>query len=174
MKCGDPSNPGGQKFNKRGLPCGLTVMPGTFACYQHGGASPAAKAESDIALSLLRHPAIEALFKVLNFQESIIDGFEGDTCAACGRPTGDLEEQDSAIRAAHSLARTCQTILDRTGMGPSATLTVNQSDGTINLAAWTTEERGVLRMLLASLKDLKQQVKQRQDGGEPAKAPVLM
>jgi len=99
-------------------------------------------------MAACRLPAIENLF-------SIIDQFSRNPCAICGFPKGDTDEKRMIIRA-------CQTVLDRSGMGPHATLDlVPQTDGDLPLALLTESERGVLLGALAQIKDVKDTIRLR-------------
>src|SRR4051812_8155917 len=92
-----------------GLPCKRQVPPGFTRCSLHGAANVSAKIKSEQMLAQARLPACEALF-------NIIDRHEADTCPSCGFPAkGDVDTVKMIIRA-------CQVILDRTGMGPRASL----------------------------------------------------
>lgn len=149
MKCGDPNNPAGPYITASGKPCGRDVRPGFTRCNLHGGNAPASKIKAEQLMAQARMPAIEALY-------TILDQFSNSTCPTCGFPTGDTDEK-------RMIVRTCQTILDRCGMGPHATLEIaRQTDGDIDLNALMPEERGQLLALLAQIKEIKTAVKQRQ------------
>src|SRR5262245_50162926 len=131
MKCGDPNNPAGPYITNKGTPCGRDVRPGFTRCNLHGGASPAAKIKAEQMMAQCRLPAIENLF-------SILEQFSNNTCPTCGYPVGDADEKRMIIRA-------CQTVLDRAGMGPHATLEIaRQLDGDINLDAMLPDEKADL------------------------------
>lgn len=149
MKCGDPNNPDGPYIKANGQPCGRDVRAGFTRCNLHGGASPAAKIKAEQMMATARMPAVEALY-------SILEQFSNNTCATCGFPIGDTDEK-------RMIVRTCQTILDRTGMGPHAVLEIaRQSDGDIDLAALLPAERGELLAHLAQIKEIKARVRSRQ------------
>jgi hypothetical protein len=151
MRCGDPDNPSGPCFTSRGTPCRLPVRAGFTRCQLHGGATPAAKIKAETMLAQARLPAIEALFEIL-------DQFHATTCAMCGFPKGDADEKRMIIQ-------TCKTVLDRTGMGPHATLELaKQSDGDLNLELLSPDERLHLLDLLAQVKAIKRTVRERQSG----------
>lgn len=156
---------------KNGQPCKMHEVPGTGKCYLHGGASPAAKLKSEMALALLRFPAIEVLQNVLETLNKIIEQFMDDTCMACGYPKGDAEEKEALIKACRSAAQTCSAILDRTGLGPRATLEVKQSDGDLPLNSLTTDERERMMFLLAQMKELKGEIRQRLTAAPDAATP---
>jgi len=147
MKCGDPNNPSGPGHKANGDLCNATVVQGTFRCYLHGGASPTAKFKAETAMALLRMPAIEALHRILA-------QWEGNTCATCGFPSGDTDER-------RLIVRTCQTVLDRCGMGPHATFEVKQSDGDFDPKLLTGDERSRMIGLLAQLREIKADVRAR-------------
>lgn len=152
---------------KNGLPCKNACQPGFTVCYLHGANSPVIKAKAEQQLALLRMPAIEALYKVMESLNRTIDQFDEDTCATCGYPRGDAEEKEALIKACRSLAQTCGLVLDRVGLGPRATLEVKQSDGNLDLNAFTEQERYEMMGLLAQLRALKQSVKNRVHGMTP-------
>ena len=150
MTCGSL---GGKKAN--GDPCGREVRAGFTRCNMHGGATPAAKIKAEQALALARMPAIESL-------HTILDQFSSQTCGACGFPKGDAEEKRVVISAARA-------VLDRTGMGPQSVVELTaQSDGAIDVALLTEEERARLLAALAEIKDIKASVRLRQMGETPA------
>src|SRR5882672_9624033 len=99
------------KLTSRGTPCKRQCVPGLTVCNMHGGNSPQAKAKAENMLAQARIPGIEALHEIIN-------QFLEHTCAACGYPTGDSEQQRTVIAAA-------KVVLDRTQMGPSSTVHVN-------------------------------------------------
>lgn len=145
-KCGDFGG-----LNAVGDPCKRDVKPGMTRCNLHGGASPASKIKAEQAMALLRMPAIETLYR-------IVEQAERNTCTSCGYPTGDTDEKRMLVRA-------CQTILDRAGMGPHATLELTtQSDGPMNFDLLTLEERAELLELIARMKALKATLRARQMG----------
>jgi hypothetical protein len=145
MKCGDPTNPGGIGHKSNGDPCNRGCAPGMTRCNLHGGNNPAAKIKAEQMLAQARLPACEALF-------DIIDMWERTTCAACGFPSGDVGMLKTIIRAA-------QVILDRSGMGPRATVEmVHQTDGDLDLEMLTEPEMEELDGLLTQVKELKARI----------------
>lgn len=90
-----------------GTPCKRAPIVGGFRCTLHGGASPEAKRMANEALLGARLPAARFLF-------DLIENYSRATCPACHMPTGD---PNPVIRAAIA-------VLDRTGHGPSAHLTM--------------------------------------------------
>jgi len=115
----------------------------------HGGNSPQAKAKAENMLAQARIPGIEALHEIIN-------QFLEHTCAACGYPTGDSEQQRTVIAAA-------KVVLDRTQMGPSSTVHVNANgtESDLSLATLTDDERAELACLVGQLTALKARVKAR-------------
>lgn len=164
MKCGDPANPGGQGFKDNGDPCGNTIVPGTFRCHIHGGRSPQAKYRAEQAMALLRMPAIEALYTAMDRLNEIVLQSGLPTCAACGYPVKNIEELEATVKACISLAKTCQTILDRTGLGPTSKLEIHQSDGDFDVSALTDDERGRIIGLLKQLDAVKEEARLRMSG----------
>lgn len=158
MLCGDISNPDGQGLKSNGDPCNNPVVPGMLRCYMHGGKMPLAKIKAENMLALLRMPAIEVLHKALASLEAVIDAFNGDTCATCGRPTG---ETKNLVKACSNAARVASTVLDRTGVGPRATIEIKQTDGDLDPKLLLPAERQELVALLAQVKAVKQRVRDR-------------
>lgn len=141
MKCGAPKA-------SSGLPCQRGVAPGFTRCNLHGGANPAAKIKAEQSLAQARLPACEALF-------DIIERYDHTTCVTCGYPSGDTDQQKVILRAA-------QIILDRTGLGPRATLELaRQTDGDLDLDLLTEGEMAELDRLLTEVRDLKTKIKFR-------------
>ena len=116
-------------------------------------------------MALLRLPAIETTYLALTALNDLIEQLTENVCAACGYPTLNLDEKEALIKACRSAAQSASQILDRTGMGPHSTLEIKQSDGDLNLAAMSTEERAEFAQVLAQFKHLKQRVKSRIAGG---------
>lgn len=161
MKCGDPNNPAGPLITARGNPCGLQVVPGTNRCYMHGGASPSSLLKAQVALAALRSPAIDVAFNSLIALDRLIEQFQANECPTCGFPNSDLDTKEQLIKACIGASKSAAAILDRTGLGPRATLEVKQSDGDLNLSLFTIEERAQLEALIHQFKHLKEAVRQR-------------
>jgi hypothetical protein len=70
----------------------------------HGGKAPAVQRAARERLMALVDPAIDALLRAMN---------AADTCEHCGRSS------DMSV-----MVRAARTILDRCGLGPNATLTI--------------------------------------------------
>lgn len=157
-KCGDPTNPDGPGRKANGDPCENVVVHGGTRCSMHGGCMPAAKIKAEQAMAICRLPAIEALWRIL-------DQFDSETCVTCGFPKGDTDEK-------RMIVRTCQTILDRSGMGPHSVLDVRQSDGDMDLAQWTDNELTRLDALFAGFDELKAEVALRLHGRVFGMAPI--
>lgn len=111
-------------------------------------AATAAKRKAQQALDALRDPAVDTWRKLL-------EQFNAQSCPTCGYPMRNLEEKKFAT----DLVR---KILDRTGMGPSATLFVPQSEGDFDLRALTGAERDEIVALLGQLREVKARVRRRQ------------
>lgn len=142
MKCG------AAKTN--GLPCQRGCSPGMTRCNLHGGANPAAKIKSEQMLAQARLPACEALFE-------IIDTWSREVCPTCEHPSADIDQMKVIIRAA-------QVILDRSGLGPRATVEITkQSDGDLDLDLLTDGEMAEMDRLLEAIKELKSQIRLRLD-----------
>lgn len=138
-KCGAPSR-------LTGFPCSRNVAPGFSTCFLHGAAVPSHKIAAERALVAARLPAIAAL-------ASIIHDWGAESCATCGRPN---------YENAHPVIRAAQIILDRTGMGPRATIEVVRPEGSeLDVDAMTDFERERLADLLGQLSALKASVKAR-------------
>jgi hypothetical protein len=127
----------------------------------HGGSGISSLIKAQLALAALRQPAIDIAFNSLITLDTMMEQLQAVTCAACGFPEGDLKEKEQLIKAAIGAAKACALILDRTGLGPKATLEVKQSDGDMNLQLFTLEERAELSALMAQFRDLKERVRVR-------------
>lgn len=93
--------------SRSGERCKRAPIAGGTVCTMHGGKSPLAIQAANQALLAARVPAAELLFEV-------IEWWRRTTCEACGLPKGD---PSAAIRAAIA-------VLDRTGLGPTSSLTI--------------------------------------------------
>lgn len=112
-------------------------------------------------MALLRMPAIEALYRVIEECSAMIDRFLEPTCPTCGNPTADTDSQNAAIRALAVMSKTAQTVLDRCDVGPKATLEVKQSDGDFDLKMLTDDEKQRMMSALAEFKAVKEEARQR-------------
>lgn len=129
----------------------------------HGGASPAARIKAEQMLAIARLPACEALY-------TIIDRWSADVCGTCGFPSGDNDETRTIIRA-------CQVILDRSGIGPRATLELApQADGDVPYDLMTVDEQQHFAYLVAEFQALKATIRARLASvmGHPVSTPVLL
>lgn len=157
-------------LKKNGEPCKQREVPGTGRCYLHGGATPVAKIKAEQALAAMRFPAIEALQQIVQTLTDQIEQLNSDVCTACGFPKGDIDDKEAITRACTSAAKTCAMILDRTGLGPRATLEVKQSDGDLDLNLLTESERSRMMEVLTTFESIKEEVRTRLNGlaGLPA------
>lgn len=162
MKCGDLNNPAGIQYcYGTGKPCGRPVKPGTFRCHIHGQVVPMLKHKAQNTLALLRFPAIEGVYRTFERLNELMDQFDSPTCAACGFPALSPHDSGRITRVCLALLKTCQEILDRTGMGPQSTFEITQSDGNFDMQRMTNDERDRIMILLAELKTLKVAVRTR-------------
>lgn len=145
-----------------GTTCKLRCKPGYSKCYLHGAATPTAKIKAEHYIALLRVPAIESLHLSLESLNQLVEQFISDPCAACGFPKGSLEEKEALVKTCLVSAKTVATILDRTGIGPRATLEVMQGDGDLDLRMLSAEHRAKMIGLLAQLRELKAEIRQQQ------------
>lgn len=144
--CGSEHNPGGQFVKANGRPCGARVIAGHTRCYIHGAASIGSKLKAEQTMALLRMPAIEALFRLL-------EKLEEPTCPTCGYPVHDGEDQKL-------LLATAKAVLDRTGLHPKVAVEhVRQSDGDLDLALLNEHQRGRLVAALTAIKEVKEEVR---------------
>jgi hypothetical protein len=147
MLCGDN---GGVRISS-GEPCKMRVVKGTTRCFLHGGVAPQSKIKAEMALALVRVPAVQVL-------HAIIEQYMDTQCATCGYPTGDNDAQRTVIQAA-------KATLDRTGMGPSSKVELTtQSDGALNLELLTPDERAEMLALGMRIQEIKDRVRARQYG----------
>ncbi len=158
MKCGDPNNPSGPGHKANGEICGNTVVPGTHRCYMHGSRAPEALVKAKTQLALLRMPAIEALHTSIEQLMLIIEQFQADTCNVCGFPKGDADEKKLLVKSCTNVARVASLVLDRTDVGPKATLDVKQSDFDLDLRSLNAVQQQQLDTILAQYEALKADV----------------
>lgn len=145
-----------------GDPCGLAVVPGTNRCYLHGGALPSTLIKAQLALALLRSPAVDVLFNSMISLDTLITQLQSVTCAACGFPEhSGTDEIDKLIKACFAAAKTAAAVLDRTGLGPRSTVEVKQSDGDLDMSALTHDELERMIGLLAQVRALKAEIRAR-------------
>lgn len=153
--CGDN---GGKKWN--GDPCKRSPAHGLLHCNFHGGEALSGKIKAELAMAVLRLPAIEVFVKVIEQFHLRPD------CPACGGTLADLDAQKVAMKAAVS-------ILDRTGLGPRAVLElVPQNDGGLDFNQLLPAERGELLAAIATVKDIKTKLRNRIIG--MPEAPTLL
>jgi hypothetical protein len=77
----------------------------------HGGNAPQVRRSAEQRLRALADPAVDALTRALESH--------GPACDVCGRADGDRDP---------SLIRSAIAVLDRCGMGPKATLSVERAE----------------------------------------------
>lgn len=141
--CGDN---GGLRAN--GDPCKRGLQPGFTRCALHGGKALSAKVKAEHALAIARLPACEALF-------TILDQWEQARCLSCGYPSGDVD-------TLKMITRTCQVILDRTGMGPRSTVEhLDKREDDFNLELLLPHELDEFDALLANMTAFKERVRLR-------------
>lgn len=137
---------GGLKAN--GDPCMRDIAPGFTRCNLHGAKNASAKIKAEHALAIARLPACEALY-------SILDQWEHATCVTCGYPSGDVDTLKMIVR-------TCQVILDRSGMGPRSTVEhLSKGDDDFNLELLLPAELIELDRLLLDMSEFKARVQNR-------------
>lgn len=125
-------------MTRNGWPCLRPTAPGFTRCNLHGGHTPGARQAAAETLARAALPSAEALFDV-------VDAYHRTRCPTCGQPSND---PSPVIRAA-------QIILDRTGFGPNATVTLGPSSSPFAAyAAWIPQER--LETLAAWIAEAKQ------------------
>jgi len=163
-KCGCLSNPHKPGLRANGNRCPLKSVDGFFRCHMHRGTSAPAVYKAREALALLRMPAIEQAFKTLDFLESVIHQYTGNTCLSCGRPRGDSDETEAAVKAAGVTVKLVQMVLDRTELGPKAYLELKQSDGVLELDALTDLELEQLHAAAAQYQAIKEKIMLRLTG----------
>lgn len=118
-------------------------------CNFHGGEALAGKIKAELAMAVLRLPAIEVFVKVIEQFHARPD------CPACGGTLADLDAQKVAMKAA-------QTVLDRTGLGPRSVIElVPQNDGGLDFAQLLPEEKGELLAAIAVVRDVKLRLRNR-------------
>jgi hypothetical protein len=142
----------GSLQTQTGLPCRRNPQPGFTVCWRHGARAPQTIKKAERLLSIARLPAINNL-------TDILDQAQENQCEHCGYPK--WGETDYA----RMIAQTSKIVLDRTGLGPRATLDVNARVGADDtgdlIEQMTEEERELAASLLAQLRLLKDQVRHR-------------
>ncbi len=93
--------------NRRGQRCGLAPIPGGPVCTLHGGKAPQVVASAQRRLLAGADLAIDYLLNLLEPKPP---------CDKCGRSEAD---RDPVV------VKACQLVLDRSGFGPTASLTVS-------------------------------------------------
>src|SRR5437763_10144286 len=96
--------------NRDGERCRRSPILGGTVCPFHGGGTPQARAAARQRLLGLVEPVIDVF-------EEIVEQWHGTRCETCGRPTGDPGP----------IIRIGQLALDRSGLGPSATLSLEHA-----------------------------------------------
>lgn len=132
------------------LPCRRKPRAGYTVCPTHGARAPQTIAKAERALAVARMPAIKVLL-------DIVDQWEEETCSTCGYPRHDADHRRVYLSAA-------KMILDRTGMGPRATLDVNAKkvdDSDALVPHMTVSEKVELRGLLDQVNAIKARVRER-------------
>jgi len=140
----------GSLQTRSGLPCRRDTRAGFTVCNKHGSRAPQTIAKAERLLAVARIPAIE---NVLDF----LDQYQERTCPTCGYPQHDTEEKRTMLAAS-------KLVLDRTGLGPKATLQVNanKADDTDQLIEHMTEaERVEVAGLVQRLDEIKAAVRLR-------------
>lgn len=140
----------GSLQTRNGLPCRRMHKTGYTVCAWHGQNAPQTIAKAERLLAIARMPAIEYLMHT-------VEQAHMDTCHECGFPRGEVEYRRTVIA-------TAKLILDRTGLGPRATLqlTATKADDTDQLVEQMTEaERAEVLALLARVEEIKAAVRLR-------------
>lgn len=140
----------GSLHTSHGLPCLRNRVPGLTTCYTHGARLPQNIAKAEKLLAVARLPSIEALLIILDqFNQTA-------QCHECGFPNHSVDEKRMVERVA-------RTVLDRTGLGPKATLEVKtpEAAGALDVSAMNAGELAELDTLLASMEALKKRVMSR-------------
>lgn len=133
-----------------GLPCRRICRTGYTVCRKHGARAPQTIAKAERLLAVARMPAVELLLDQ-------IDQFNEKQCTECGYPRGSLKERKHMIMIA-------KAVLDRTGLGPRATIDINArrtDDADALVEQMSEDEREELTRLVQQLNDLKGRVRAR-------------
>lgn len=153
-RCGSLDTP-------NGWPCERYPRAGFAACRKHVARVPATLAKGERLLATARKPAVSALLEIL-------EQWEEHTCAECGYPRGDTDEK-------RMIVATAKLVLDRTGMGPRATLDINtpkKDDSDALIEVMTDEERDTLMRLIDQVSQLKSTVRLRLKQAEEVPLPI--
>lgn len=143
--------------NRAGEQCGLAPIAGGAVCALHGGRAPQVRAKAQARLLSLVEP-------VLTVFEEIVESWRNTRCDKCGQPTADPGP----------VIRVGQLVLDRSGFGPSAHLTVSAPS-----ASASVEDEAVEWMTTAELqllRDVFDAATERMQAGEikPQDAPLAL
>lgn len=128
-----------------GLPCRRWPKLGYTVCRKHGERAPNTVKKAERALAVARMPAIEWI-------RDALDQATEETCNECGFPRHGLKERKRIDMLAFKL-------LDRTGLGPKATLDINpRSETVFDVSVLTVEEAFELDQLLEVMEAFKTRV----------------
>lgn len=107
-----------------GTPCKRAVIPGGTVCTLHGGGTAQARRVAAEMLAVARVPAARVLLQ-------IIEDWTAEQCPTCGRSRGD---PGPVIRAATA-------VLDRTGLGPNVSVSVERGPESAPWTKYFTDEQ---------------------------------
>lgn len=142
-----------------GLPCKRWPKAGYTVCIKHGERAPQTVQKAERVLAAARIPAIAFLL-------DSVEQYMAEECQECGFPKGSLKERKFMLSMVTK-------ILDRTGLGPRATLDIRalQGDTDLDVENLTDDEGAALAGLLQGLRELKARVAARRAAEGDALAP---
>lgn len=119
--------------NRAGERCKRAPIPGGTVCILHGGGVSHVKEAAHRRLLAMIEPLTDII-------DEHVERFNGSRCPTCGGPTGDIAP----------IIKMWQLVMDRIGLGPQATLSLQRDTN-------TQLEDASLDDLLAKLHELKTQ-----------------
>ena len=163
-KCGCRANPSGPAHCHSGKRCARLCGKALTRCTFHGGSTDTAISKAKHTMALLRMPAIEGLYRVIEHMMVLLEQHAAKTCPTCGYPSMDVDEMEAVTKTALVITKSAQTVLDRCDMGPKATLEIKQGDGDLDINAMTDYERDELFTALATVRAVKESIRRRLSG----------
>lgn len=109
-------------------------------------------------------PAIEALIMAIQTAMMLIERYTSNMCLHCGLPKIDVEESEVLVKNCLTIAKMAESVLDRTDLGPKATLEVKQDDGVIDIGLCTDDEKRELMEHLVAVQAIKEGIRRRLAG----------
>jgi hypothetical protein len=137
-----PWNPARQctATNREGARCQRQPIPGGDVCVMHGGRAPQVRRAASLRILAICEPVLDVFEEIVaTFRGTRCTGcghvdVNGVKCVGCGKPTGDPKP----------IIDLGTKMLDRAGLGPSATVHIAPASDTSDYTAWMPRERLLL------------------------------